>query len=73
MRGVLLFTTHPMPEDANTTLDSTPNELTFPARGHRSPWFAATYGRISQEFIIFWFIRPKPNVEIDTDKHDPRD
>ena len=72
MRGVVLWTTHPMPEDANTTLDSTPDELTFPAGGHIGSTYSSTYGGKCLEFVIFWFIRSKPNVEIDTDKRAPR-
>ena len=73
MLGVVLLTTHPMLEDANTTLDSIANELTFPVRGHIGSTSSSTYGGKCQEFFIFWFILSKPNVEINTDKFDPRD
>ena len=53
MRGVVLLTTHPMLEDANTTLDSIANELTFPVRGHIGSTSSSTYGGKCQEFFIF--------------------
>jgi len=71
MRGVVLWTTDPMPEDANTTLASIANELLFPVRGQST--YSSTYCGKCQEFIIFWFISSKPNAEINTDEHAPRD